>query len=127
MHGKTLFVAHQGKTAGENAAIGEGGEQLPGMNHAGLLALHQDRQRAAGALGEPQGAFAVAGDLVALGLGVGEFRGFQPDFEAGEPIAPLAKLGAGRQFQPFAADDDALRGVADLGAEHTQCEPGADP
>ena len=118
MHRVALLVAHQRKAARQHAAIGQRGQQLPGMHDAGLLPLHQDRQRAAGALGEPQRAFAVARDAVTLRLRIGELRGLQPDFEAAEAFAAPVQQRARRQSQPFAADDDPLCGVADLGAQH---------
>ena len=73
MQGMAGLVAHQREAAGEHAAVGEGGEQLSGVNDAGVVALHQVRQRAAGAFDQPLRAFAFAGDPLALSLRVGEF------------------------------------------------------
>ena len=73
MNGVALLVAHQRKAARQHAAIGQRRQQLAAMGDAGLEPLHRRRQRAARALGQPQRAFAVARDGVALRLRIGEF------------------------------------------------------
>ena len=73
MHGMALLIAHQCKTARQNAAIGQRRQQLSAMPDARLLALHQDRQRPPRPFGQAQRAFAVARDDLALRLCVGEF------------------------------------------------------
>ena len=76
MDGAPALVAHQRESARQNAAIGERRQQCSGMRDAGVMVLHQGRERAAGTLGQPDGAFAVARDGMALRRGVGKFGGF---------------------------------------------------
>ena len=73
MHGMPLFVAHQRKTARQHAAIGQRRQQLPAMGDPRVQPLHRRCQRAPRALGQPQHAFAVARDGLALRLRIGEF------------------------------------------------------
>ena len=73
MHGVAMLVAHQGKAAGEHAAIGQRRQQLAAMGDACVETLQSGQQRAAGALRQPLRALAVTRDGIALRLGVGEF------------------------------------------------------
>ena len=72
VYGVAAFVAHQGKAAREHAAIGQRRQQLAAMGDARVETLQSGQQGAAGALGQPLRAFALARDGIALRLGVGE-------------------------------------------------------
>ena len=74
------------------------------MSDPRLLTLHQDRQRPPRTVGQPQRSFAAARDGLALRLGIGEFRSLQPNFEAGEAIAPAKHQRTGAIGQPLAVD-----------------------
>ena len=76
MHRVPLRIAHQGKAAREHAAVGQRRQQLAAMAHARVETLQGGQKRAAGALGQPLRALAVARDGVALRLGVGGFEAF---------------------------------------------------
>ncbi len=73
MHRVAAFVAHQRKAAREHAAIGQRRQQLAAMGDARVETLQGGQKRAAGALGQPLRALAVARDGIALRLRVGEF------------------------------------------------------
>ena len=72
MHRVPLRIAHQGKAAREHAAIRQRRQQLAAMGDARVETLQSGLKRAAGALGQPLRALAVARDGIALRLGVGE-------------------------------------------------------
>ena len=73
VHGVAVFVAHQGKAAGEHAAIRQRRQQLAAIGDARVETLQSGLKRAAGALGQPLRALAIARDGIALRLGVREF------------------------------------------------------
>jgi len=95
MHRVALFVAHQGKAAREHAAIRQRRQQLAAMGDTCVETLQGGQKRAAGALGQPLRALAVARDGIALRLGIGQLRGLQPDLKPGKAVPPVAQQGAG--------------------------------
>ncbi len=86
--------------------------------------LHRREQRAAGALGKTLGAFAIARDGVALGLGVGKLRGLQPDFQPGKAIPAMAQQRAGGKPDALAGNRKALPCLRDLSAQDLQRQAG---
>jgi len=72
MQGMAGLVTHQRKAASEHAAIGQSGEQLAAGLDAGVEPQHERRQRALRAVGQTMRALALAGNRVALRLGIGE-------------------------------------------------------
>ena len=82
------------------------------MNDAGVAALHQDRQGAAGAFDQALGAFAVAGDRwVRCACALASFEALSRTSSPAKRSRRRRTSARDDKAEPLAADDQPLCGV----------------